>query len=146
LARVYDWDGTGTAPAELVTGADGYYTFPYVTGGVYRLEVEPPAPWRFPSSTTHVPSDPSHVVDPDGSYGRPFVVPAPGGPVVLDLPCDAVRVTTLFVEKTAARTVLEPGDDVELDVAVANRSAAGVDSVVLGEVLPRGFAYLRGTA
>ena len=51
----------------------------------------------------------------------------------------------LFVEKSAARTSVEIGDDLDYTVRVANRSDTGFAAVTVTDVLPLGLAYVAAT-
>ncbi|HYM82234.1 MAG TPA: hypothetical protein VEY91_12595 [Candidatus Limnocylindria bacterium] len=53
---------------------------------------------------------------------------------------------TLFVDKSAGRSVVEIGDELEYTVQVANRSDTGIPEVTLVDALPLGFAYVTTTA
>jgi uncharacterized repeat protein (TIGR01451 family) len=145
-ARVFDWDGTTPLQSDVTTTADGRYVFPWVAAGTYRLRVDPPPGYRFPSLDGHTPSDPEHVVDPDASFGRAFVVTAPGTPVAFDLPCDPSTLSGVFVEMSASRPIVELGDEVEYTMHVANRGALPAQNAVLDQELPPGFSAVPGSA
>jgi uncharacterized repeat protein (TIGR01451 family) len=144
-ARVFDWDGVTPMPSDVTTAADGRYLFAWVAPSTYRLRVDAPAGWRFPSTDGHTPSDPDHVVDPDASFGRAFVIGA-AGPVAFDLPCDPTGMRGVFVEISVARPFVEVGDEVEYAIAVANRGSQAASNVILADHLPTGFLYVPGSA
>lgn len=145
-ARVFDWDGTTPAPSEVTTGTDGRYVFPWVAPGTYRLRVDPPTGYRFPSLDGHTPTDPEHVVDPDASFGRAFVVTTAGSPVAFDLPCDPTILAGVFVEMSVSRPIVEIGDEVEYSMRVANRGTQPAVNAVLHHDLPPGFSAVPGSA
>jgi uncharacterized repeat protein (TIGR01451 family) len=145
-ARVFDADGVTPAPSELVTGADGRYLFAVVPASIYRLDVVPPSPYRYPSHVPLASLPPGRNPDPSASYAGAFVVADTSGPVRFDLPVDAVSAVALFAEKTAGRTYAEIGDQIDYTVRVANRSDSTLADVRVADTLPPGFAYVRGTA
>ncbi len=90
-AQVFGDDGRSAFPATIVTGSTvtdgggqsyvfppGDYRFPFVRAGRYRLVVEPPPPYSWPSAST--PADLANLRRPDGppftivdgSYGAIF--------------------------------------------------------------------------
>ncbi|MEO5988890.1 MAG: carboxypeptidase-like regulatory domain-containing protein [Candidatus Eisenbacteria bacterium] len=146
LARVYDSDGVTPASAEVFTASDGGYRFALVPPSSYRVVVTPAAPDRFPSLVPFAQLPAGHLLDAAASYGGPFVLTDPLSPVRLDLPVDDLSPVALFAEKRASRASVEPGDLLDYEVRLANRSDSTLTEVVLRDALPVGFALVLGTA
>ncbi len=144
-ARVWLEDGVTPAPSEALTGPGGRFAFPHVAASLYRLVVTPPASHRFPSQVPLAQLPPGRLADAAGSYGLPFAIATSGDPVVLDVPLDAVVTVALFAEKRALRAEVEPGDLLDYEVRVANRSDSA-QVVTLHDRLPPGFTYAPGSA
>lgn len=144
-ARVWLEDGVTSAPSEAVTSADGRFSFANVASSVYRIVVTPPVSHRFPSNLPFAQLPTTRTLDAAGSFGLPFAIATSGDPVVLDVPLDRHVVVALFAEKRALRTEVEPGDLLDYEVRVANRSDS-VQVVTLGDRLPPGFQYAAGSA
>ena len=141
------------APSTVVTGIDGRYEFELTPPGDYCLAVVPPVGYAFASTvaSTALPAGRSiRATGPTtgGSYGNNFRVGPDTGPITIDIPVDAVLVTSLFVQKTASRQVVEVADFLDYTVRVRNNSAATLagTGVLINDQLPAGFAYQRGTA
>ncbi|MFI5371393.1 MAG: hypothetical protein ACHQ52_07515, partial [Candidatus Eisenbacteria bacterium] len=145
-ASVTGPDGVTAFPSTVFTDASGRFQFPEVPASSYRLEIVPPATHRFPSAVTPAALPPGHQIDAAASYGGAFAVADPASPVRWDVPLDAVPGTSLFVEKTASVPDATWGDVVEYAVAVANRSDSTLAAVTVRDQLPRGFAYVAGSA
>lgn len=144
-ARVWLEDGLTPAPSEAVTTADGRFTFANVGASVYRLVVTPPATHRFPSLVPFGELPAMRALDAAGSFGLPFAVATGGDPVVLDVPLDRLATVALFAEKRALRSEVEPGDLLDYELRVANRSDSA-QVLTLTDQLPPGFSYARGTS
>lgn len=146
LARVLASDGVTPAPAEVFTTATGAFRFALVPPSSYRLVVTPAVPYRFPSLVPLSQLPAGHLLDAAASYGGPFVLTELLSPVRLDLPVDDLSPVALFAEKRASRASVEPGDVLDYEVRLANRSDSTLASVLLQDALPAGFAYVRGSA
>jgi len=144
-AAVYEFDGLTLAANPVLTDATGRYSFPLVAASTYRIEVTPPAGFRFPSTLAPSSLPPGMLVDPVASYGAPFTTLDPLGPVVADLPVDRLAGDVLFVETDALRPLAEIGDAVDFAVRVANRSAYAIDSITVEDRMPLGFGFVSGT-
>lgn len=146
-ARVFGDDGITPWPSTIVTGSQitdgagtvwqmppGEYRFPLAALGTYRLEVDPPEPYKAPSALT--PKDFANLTRPDGgelvilpaSYGGPVALTSPA-PVRVDIPVDRPPVA-VTLGKIASRQVAQPGDAVFYSIIVTNsdpgRSKRGV--------------------
>jgi len=145
-ARVWARDGVTAAPATIVTGASGAYEFALVPASTYRFDVVPAPGYRFPSTIAPAQLPPDRLVDAIGSYGSAFVAADSLAPIVVDVPLDNQTGEVLFVEKTAQSPYVELGEALDYEVKVANRADVPLDSVVVIDRLPEGFAYVKGTA
>jgi uncharacterized repeat protein (TIGR01451 family) len=160
-AQVVGDDGVSAYPAELTTGATvtdaggtayslppGTYRFPIVAPGNYRVEVEPPPGYAFPSSLEateiqEAPGGPYRLNA--GSWARDYAVATPVE-AATDLPLDAIA-TDLFVQKRASAAVAAIGDFLQYTITIENTSAT--DAVVrlrTVDVLPAGLRYRPGSA
>ena len=128
------------AAGAIYKSGNGFYQFPRVRPGRYRLLIEPPSPYTAPSSAT--PADLAHLVRPngkpwalgDGSYGRPFLVDG-SGLVRVDVPVDS-PVTPALLTKTASRVSAGPGDAIVYTLTLVNPDATHVrrDLVLVDEM------------
>lgn len=136
-AAVFAADGQTRWPSTVITGQPiidgagnrhllppGEYRFPLAARGTYRLVVEPPSPYRAPSTAS--PAQLSGVLRPDGS-ALTLSDASTGGALVLDSP-DAVRVDIpvdrpsrpVGLSKSASRARVQPGDLVFYTIMVSN--------------------------
>ena len=151
---VFAADGVTTYPATVVSGgnvtdgagrvvsfAPGTFLYPVITPGDYRIEVQPPVSYVFPSAR----SDAELALLPGGPFtlgpasrGEPFTVTA-GDPVAFDVPLDTVSVA-VFVSKQSNKDTAAIGDFVQYKVTVANNAGTDeVSAVELIDTLPAGF-------
>ena len=142
-AAVYAGDGVTPSPADVVTDPLGRFSFPLVRQSTYRLEVQAPEPWRFPSQMGAGALPSGHFTDPLGSYGGSFTPADSLAPIAVDLPIDALGPIALFVEHVASRPEVEWGDELEYRVRIANRSDSALAAVTLHETLPAALATPR---
>lgn len=136
-ATVFGDDGVSAFPSTLVTGSTvtdssgriytfttGFYRFPFLRQGTYRLIVTPPAPYTSPSIAT--PAELAALTRPDGG---PFII-APGSygglitlfdpaPVRIDIPLDRPGGALTLSKVTSTATAM-PGDVVQYRVSVTN--------------------------
>lgn len=136
-AEVFGDDGVSAFPNTLVTGStvtdssgriyaftSGFYRFPFLRQGTYRLLVTPPAPYTFPSVAT--PAELAPLIRPDGgafviapgSYGGTITLSDPA-PVRIDIPLDRPG-GALTLSKVTSTTTAMPGDVVQYRVSVSN--------------------------
>lgn len=144
-AVVFQDDGVTPAPAVVVTGADGAYRFPLVPPSTYRIVVQPPVGFGFPSAVSPALLPVGRVIDPAASYGGTFEVTLASNAIQLDIPVDGPPPSGLFVEKSANRQVVELGDFVEYTVSIQNATGNPITSLALSDDLPAGFKYVNGT-
>ncbi len=145
-ARVFDFDGVTPRPSTVITGADGIFQFPQVEGSIYRLLIEPPTAYRFPTTVPIPLLPPGRTIDASGSFGGTFIVDAALGAVQIDVPVDGPAPSGLFIEKAASRRTAEIADFVDYRVRVRNSSGFALTGVTVSDLLPRGFAYVSGSA
>ena len=136
-AQVFGDDGVSSFPSTIVTGSTvtdgsgriypfttGFYRFPFLRQGTYRLIVTPPGPYTFPSVAT--PGELAALTRPDGG---PFII-APGSyggtitlfdpaPVRIDIPLDRPGGALTLSKVTSTATAM-PGDVVQYRVSVRN--------------------------
>jgi uncharacterized repeat protein (TIGR01451 family) len=159
-AAVVGDDGVSSYPSEMLTGSPvtdaggtvyslpgGVFRFPLVAAGSYRLEVDPPGGYAFPSMLTiadlaQTPGGPYRLSP--GSFGAPFTADTPPA-VAIDVPLDAAA-TQLFVQKATTTTVAAIGDFVQYQLSVENTSSnASIPSVRTVDQLPLGARYRPGS-
>ena len=145
-AQVFDFDGVTSRPSTVTTGADGVFQFPQVAPGRYRLQIEPPANYVFPSKLAPANQPPGRTLDASGSYGGEFAVDAATGVVAIDVPLDPPQGTGLFVDKIARSRDAEIGGTVDYQVTIRNVAGVAVNNVLLLDGLPRGLTYVAGSA
>lgn len=136
-AQVFGDDGVSSFPSTIVTGSTvtdgsgiiypfttGFYRFPFLRQGTYRLIVTPPGPYTFPSVAT--PGELAALTRPDGgafviapgSYGGTITLFDPA-PVRIDIPLDRPGGALTLSKVTSTATAM-PGDVVQYRVSVQN--------------------------
>ncbi len=136
-AQVFGDDGISAFPSSLITGTtvtdasgasyvfdDGFYRFPFLRPGTYRLVVSPPTPYSSPSAAT--PAEISLLTRPDGgrfvisdgSYGGIITLSDPA-PVRVDVPLDRPG-GALAISKSTSTVTAMPGDIVQYRIQVRN--------------------------
>ena len=153
-AQVFGDDGVSTFPNSLITGSTvtdasgatysfdtGFYRFPFLRPGVYRLVVTPPSPYTAPSVAT--PAEIAQLTRPDG---EPFVI-APGSyggtitlsdpaPVRIDIPMDRPG-GQLQLSKTTSFVTAMPGEIVQYRVEIRNPDRTRASGpVTVTDILP----------
>jgi uncharacterized repeat protein (TIGR01451 family) len=159
-ASVLGDDGTSRFPAELVTGQPvtdsggtvysfpaGVFRFPVVAPGSYRLEIEPPQRYGYPSQVAEadlqtLPSAPYRLAP--ASFGGALPVTATAATAV-DIPLDPVG-SVLQLDKTSQAKYATVGDFVPYVVAARNASDAPLRDVVVTDQLPPNMRYQKGSA
>ena len=153
-APVFGDDGVSTFPNSLITGSTvtdssgasysfdaGFYRFPFLRPGVYRLVIEPPAPYTAPSAAT--PAEIALLTRPDGgpfiiapgSYGGTITLSDPA-PVRVDVPMDRPG-GQLQLAKTTSSVTAMPGDIVQYRVEVRNPDRTRASGpVTITDILP----------
>ncbi|MEL6665001.1 MAG: hypothetical protein AAFQ24_02620 [Pseudomonadota bacterium] len=157
-ADVMAIDGNSTFPSTVESGAavsdstgvtyeagPGTFFFPILTPGRYRLLVDAPSGYDFPSTRSAgelqtLPNAPFDIWA-DASFAVEFEVTTTG-PVSLDIPLDPA--TDLNIAKRASVAQAAVGDFVGYTVDLENAGALGAP-VLLQDTLPKGFRYAAGT-
>ncbi len=158
-ATVFSEDGVTAFPATVTSGASavdaagneidfapGTFYYPVIVPGTYRLEVEAPQAYQFPSTVSDdelnaLPSGPFALTE--GSRGEEFVVAAGADTEIeFDVPLDPLALD-LFVSKQASKDVVAIGDFLQYQILVQNPDPQGgaVELAVLDR-LPAGFRYV----
>lgn len=143
-AVVFDVDGVTPVPSTVVTDAGGMYHFPLVGPSLYRLQVTPPTNYGFPSKTAPGDLPGERATNLYGSYGGDFTVSAALGLVTIDVPLDPIP-GVLYLEKSAARAVVEVGDVLDYTIKVFNTAEQDLAGVLVEDTLPAGFSYVPGS-
>jgi uncharacterized repeat protein (TIGR01451 family) len=158
-AQVFGDDGLSSYPSSVLTGStvtdssgatynftDGFYRFPFLRPGTYRLLVQPPTPYTHPSVAT--PADIALLTRPDGgqfviangSYGGAFTLSDPS-PVRLDIPMDRPG-GALILTKTTSTTTAVRGDIVQYRIRVRNPDRTrNSGAVTVTDILPNAIRY-----
>ncbi|MEK6541694.1 MAG: hypothetical protein AABZ45_06200 [Pseudomonadota bacterium] len=162
-AQVFGDDGVSAYPSAVVTGSTitdsggqsyifpvGDYRFPFVAPGIYRVVVQPPDPYRWPS-TVSIADLASFRRSDNGapytlgtfSYGAAFQLVTPA-PVRVDIPVDRPN-AALSVTKIASTAEAVPGQAVQYRIEVRNGDARrATGAITLTDDLPRAV-HLRAT-
>jgi uncharacterized repeat protein (TIGR01451 family) len=138
-ATVLQFDGTTPAPSSVSTSGNGQFQFPQVLPSTYRLQVVPPANYRFASTVPPAQLPAGRHIDASASYNGPFVVA--NTTANFDIPVDASSTTALFVQKTVDRALVEQGEFVNYTLEIKNLLSTVLPSVQVVDTLPPGFAY-----
>lgn len=152
-AQVFGDDGVSTFPNQLVTGStvtdssglvydftDGFYRFPFVRPGDYRIVVSPPGDYRWSSD-----ADPTYLrslTRPDGeameiipaSFGQVLTLASPEA-VRVDIPVDRPS-TGLVLAKRAHVASASPGDFVRYEITVSGAGGNPTGSITITDDLP----------
>jgi uncharacterized repeat protein (TIGR01451 family) len=153
-------DGRSAFPSEVTSGATatdaggtlyqfppGTYRFPLVArAGTYRLIVEPPSGYDFPSQLDEptlqtLPGAP--FVLGAGAFGRDYAVQSPVA-VTLDVPLDQSG-GPLLLQITPSAGSAAIGDAIQYTVTLRNAGPFPIRGVDLTALLPPGFRYVRGS-
>lgn len=136
-AQVFGDDGVSAFPSTIIAGSTvtdssgqtyvfepGFYRFPFLRRGDYRLIVTPVAPYSHPSVAT--PAEIAALTRPDGgqfviapgSYGGVITLNDPA-PVRIDIPLDRPG-GSLQLRKSTSATKAMPGDVVQYRIEIRN--------------------------
>jgi uncharacterized repeat protein (TIGR01451 family) len=158
-AEVLGIDGNSRYPAEVETGhsltdtngitypvGQGAFFFPIVAPGRYRLQVEAPEGYVYPSSRStneiqNLVTGPYELRS-DASYGELFEVTSTG-PINIDLPIDPAG--DLTIRKRASDPQAAIGDFVGYAITLENTGTVPAP-FALQDTLPEGLRYMSGTA
>jgi uncharacterized repeat protein (TIGR01451 family) len=158
-AQVFGDDGVSDFPNSLLTGSTvtdasgaqyaftaGFYRFPFLRPGSYRLLIQPPTPYTAPSVAT--PAEISLLTRPDGgqfviapgSYGGVITLSDPS-PVRVDVPMDRPG-GVLTLSKTTSTATAAPGDIVQYRIKVRNPDRVrNSGQVTVTDNLPTSIRY-----
>ncbi|MEM9225437.1 MAG: hypothetical protein AAGA24_02905, partial [Pseudomonadota bacterium] len=157
-ADVFGLDGVSTYPSTVTTGSTvtdssgfsydlgpGEFLFPLMAPGEYRLVIESPTGYSFPSLRSGsdfigLQNAPFEIID--GSFGNAFTVDGTAA-VNLDVPLDPSG--DLIVRKEASETYAAIGDFIGYTVELENVGEVPAP-YQLRDLLPRGLRYVDGTA
>lgn len=143
-AVVFDVDGVTRMPSTVVTDVFGMYHFPLVAPSLYRLQVTAPNNYGFPSKVKPGQLPATRTTNLYGSYGGEFTVSEALGVVTIDVPLDPIP-GTLYLEKQAARAVVEVGDVLDYTIRIHNTADMALNDVRVIDNLPAGFSFVPGT-
>jgi len=154
-ADVFGDDGVSIFPSTVTTGGTvtdsggtvynftpGFYRFPFLRPGEYRLIVTPPDPFTFASAAT--PDQLSQLIRPDGdqfeisdgSFGGIIILDDPT-PVRVDIPLDRPG-TPLLLRKIASKPVAERGDVIQYRISISNQdNIRSTGALTVSDTLPR---------
>jgi len=138
-------NSSGQLVDQVVTDADGFYTFSKVTtAGTYQITVQPPAGMTFPSARK-IFLGWNRNVDPLASYGQPFGVSPPPFDGV-DIPLDPQTAGMLKLEKSIDQREAAPGDILTYKLRLSSRAEQTLSNLFIIDELPEGLTFLEGTA
>lgn len=145
-ATVRGFNGNETLSSEVLTNNLGEFRFPFLAPGRYKIEVETPNSYNYPSALTlmQLPSD--RNIDDNGSYGEIFEITNANGPVDFDIPLDISGVGAMKLEKEVNRTDVEVGEYVTYAISVTNVIQQTITGVVIEDEIPFGFSFVEGSA
>lgn len=162
-AQVFGDDGVSIFPSTLIVGSSvtdsggnvyqfptGFYRFPFLRPGNYRLVVIPPTPYTHPSVATPVelalltrPDGGSFSIIP-GSYGGIISLTSPE-PVRVDIPLDRPG-GTLTISKITSTQNAVPGDVVQYRIQVRNPDITRASAAItVTDQLPRELRLRKDT-
>jgi uncharacterized repeat protein (TIGR01451 family) len=162
-AQVFGDDAVSAFPSTIVAGTvvtdasgqtydftSGFYRFPFLRPGTYRLIVEPPAPYVGPSVAT--PAELAGLTRPDGgafaispgSYGGLITLNSPS-PVRIDIPLDRPG-GTLVLRKTTSTQNAVPGDVIQYRIEVRNPDRLrNSGAITVTDILPNSIRLRANT-
>lgn len=162
-ADVFGDDGVSRFPSTIIAGSQvrdaggqiydfptGFYRFPFLRPGNYRLLVTPPAPYTHPSVAT--PAEIAQLTRPDGgqfviapgSYGGIITLSDPA-PVRVDIPMDRPG-GNLQLRKTTSASTAAPGDIVQYRIEVRNADRTrNSGPVTVTDILPNSMRLRLGS-
>ncbi len=153
-AQVFGDDGVSSFPSTITVGTrvtdgggqtysfdPGFYRFPFLRPGDYRLVITPPTPYTHPSVAT--PAEIARLTRPDGgqfviadgSYGGVITLRDPA-PVRIDVPLDRPG-GRLQLSKTTSSVTAMPGDVVQYRIQIKNPDRTRASGpVTITDLLP----------
>ncbi len=166
-ATVFGDDGVSTFPSTLISGGTvtdsggtdysfgtGRFRFPQVSAGTYRIVVDPPDPYAFPSTASDselssLPTVTAYSPTP-GSRGEAFTVTTSGPGVLTSsgtklVPIDPTQADILLT-KSASKTVTAIGEFLQYKLVLDNSvNSFDLTSIDVIDTLPKGFRYKSGS-
>lgn len=145
-AEVIAEDLESSAPSTVVTGSDGIFFFPLVAESRYKVILETPEQYTFPSTVSSglLMEFDRNIVQP-ASWGGEFQISQELGAFVFDVPLDPKAADGFLLTKEVSRNVAEIGDSVIYTLTLKNSSSALYRSVRIEDRLPHGFFYEEGS-
>ena len=152
-AQVFGDDGVSAFPSQVVTGGtvtdasgqvydftEGFYRFPFVRPGDYRIVVSPPGDYRWTSDADEAYLE--TLVRPDGEMME--IIPASFGQTLTLNSPDAVRVDIpvdrpsggLVLSKRAQVATAAPGDFVRYEITVTGQGSNPTGTITITDDLP----------
>jgi len=162
-AQVFGDDGVSIFPNSLITGSpvtdasghvyafpSGFFRFPFLKSGTYRLIVIPPSPYQFPSVASPAkiaalrrPDGGAFAIT-DGSYGGTITLVDPA-PVRIDVPLDRPG-GALSLRKTTSTVNAAPGDIVQYRITVENPDNTRISGpITVTDTLPQALRLRQNT-
>lgn len=158
-AEIMGVDGGGTYPSTVQTGETitdssgitypvtrGVFFFPILAPGRYRILVDAPEGYNYPSARSVVDlqtlPDAPYELWTDASFGEVFEVTT-SGPVNIDIPIDPAG--DLIINKRASEARAAIGDFVGYTIDLENSGTVPAP-FSLQDTLPEGLRYVAGTA
>ncbi len=140
-ATVFAADGITPLSATQVTDSYGCYQFPTVPPSTYRIQVQPPGGYLFPSATpvAQLPAGYTVTGDPvngGASYGGNFIVSAATGAVTVNFPLDSYTAAvaasgSVNVYKQVSTTNAAPGATLSYTLTATNPGLGNAPPVPL---------------
>ena len=158
LQTIFGTDGSSTLGTSVESGVPmtdasgqtyavepGELRIPYLPPGTYRVDVDTPSSYVFPSDIADeriATSAGTTFRLLDGSRGENFELPL-GGTPKFDIPLDPRA--ALQLRKTADDTEVAHGDFVRFRLAIENDDDRDTTDLTIADILPFGFRYLPGS-
>ena len=145
-ANVRGFNGNETLSSEVLTNNLGEFRFPFLAPGRYKIEVETPNTYNYPSALSPMQLPSGRRINDEGSYGEIFEITNANGPVDFDIPLDISGVGAMKLEKEVNRTEVEVGEYVTYAISVTNLIQQTITGVQIEDEIPFGFSFIEGSA
>ena len=126
-------------PNPVTTTVSGFYQFPLVPAGSFRLVVTPPAGYFWPSTNPN--PSPVYTVT-AASYGAGFTLSVGDLPLNVNFPLDLP--TTLSLVKSGAPDPVQAGALLTYTLVVANSGGITATGVTITDVVPTNTTWASG--